>query len=352
MSVPRKIYTLNRNNSVKENEENLEAMYELFKSNKLGPPYPIENIDDENYIFQSVIPSKEKIDTIMKWQNELLEYLKYYHEKTGKKSFEKKRKEIMNKVVRVGVYQEAISQSDINLLSNSEIWMIVKGSQEVFKVLYDYKYTDEKEYKEWITWFNPVEFVLSSVIGYIYAISTFPINLAKKCIEKEQIRKEEERVVTEEEQKREEIKRSFYPFEENVYQNRTIQNTGDSVLKKQSMSIGPLFRHISKETSLKNLLVIVYGSDLWVEGLMNMISGYKNRKWSDFVSDNFTIIKSCLTNVEIPRKMINYISKHDLDVNNTRDMSIICGKTLNKINKAIKAKYKKESDYKPKPSYK
>ena len=75
MSIPRKIYTLNRSNSVKENEENLEAMYELFKSNKLGPPDPIEKISStQDFSLFNMITPKE-IEVIKKWQNELLQYL-------------------------------------------------------------------------------------------------------------------------------------------------------------------------------------------------------------------------------------------------------------------------------------
>ena len=326
MSINTTILEFSIYNSVEDNKRILEEMYQLFLAERLGPAYPLEPTEDIEFIGNTI--PEEEIQTIKKWKKELQDYLVYYHEKTGRDGFRNERRAIMKKAIMYGVHDTPISQSDIALLTGKQIKMIVEGSQEVFKVFYDYMYNDKNEYREWITWFNPVDFVLSVVIGYIYRFNTLPRNFLIKSIEKEQSRIEEEKVIKENEQKREEIKKSFYPFEENDYQNLTIQNDGSDTRKKQIMDIGPLSRSLSKEGLIKRIILVLYGSDLWITGFMNMISGYKNGKWNDFVEYN-SVSFDAMLNPEINKGILNLIEIGKFDIKNKTDRDILKKRAYN-----------------------
>ena len=313
-------------NSVDTNREILENKYNLFLSGELYPNNPISEINTE-VLFSS---DREKVITIRKWMDELKEHLKRWYLPNKRDKIEKEQFDLLNSVIVNGVYEP--TKHVMHYLTRDQIYMIVSGSQEVFKALYEYKYED-KLYKELIEWFEPVDFVLSVIIGYIYEINTLPENFVNKTIEKQQV-VYEENLVTEESDKKDDKKKSFYPFDVNYYQNKTIQRIGTDKRRKQIMGLGPILRNYDSEDLIKRIILVLYGSDLWIKGLMNMISGFESKLWGDFVGDQFRVIKG-LSNENIQKSMNKFVSENNYDINRNREhFNIYYQRALNEtINK-------------------
>ena len=323
MSIP---LELSIYNSVDTNREILENMYNLFLSGELYPNDPITEINNEE-LFSF---DKEEFITIKKWMDELKEHLKRWYLPNKSDEIEKEQFNLLDSVILNGVYEP--TKPVIHYLKREEIYMIVSGSQEVFKALYVYKYED-KLYKELIEWFEPVDFVLSVIIGYIYEINTLPEDFVNKCIEKQQL-VYEENLITEESDKKDDKKKTFYPFDINYYQNKTIQRIGTDKRRKQIMGLGPILKNYNYKDLIKRIILILYGSDLWIKGLMNMISGFESRLWNDFVGDQFRVIKG-LSDKDIQKSMNKFVSKNNYDINKNKEhFNIYYQRAINKtINK-------------------
>lgn len=281
MSIPenREIY-FSLFKTPEENTIVLNEMLELFKQNSLYP-----NIRLEQRVFD-----QDEFNKILEWKHKLKEYLVYYNEGVLQLNISKKNKvEEKQESLLYTIIKRSEMRFPKNYLTTEQIKMIIEGSQEVFINFYSNIYKNSL-YKDSIDWFKPEQFIFSVVIGYIYKLNTIPANFSSKCIDRILITDENEEKLVTERYDREEIKKSFYPFDVNDYQNKTIQRTGLIDSQRQTMPLGSLFSVSNNTILLKNLIVTLYGSDLWITGLMNMISGFGSSFWKDQIGDLYSVI--------------------------------------------------------------
>lgn len=267
-------------NSSEKNRIVLDEMLELFKQNRLYP----------NRKLEQKVSDPDELNKILEWKRKLRDYLVYYNEGVlqfdiyNKNMVEKKQESLLYTVIK-----SSENRHIVNYLTKEQIKMIIEGSQEVFINFYINIYKNSL-YKDSIDWFKPEQFIFSVVIGYIYRISTLPFDFSSKCIDCILITNENEEKLVTEKYDRKEIKKSFYPFDVNDYQNKTIQRTGLIDSQRQIMPLGSLYSISNDTILLENLIFTLYGSDFWIMGLMNMISGFGSSFWKDQIGDLYSTI--------------------------------------------------------------
>lgn len=280
-----------------ENKSKFERFYEAFKKGNLKTDYTNDDeIVNSEYkrLKKIVLPYCYKVEQ----NSSLWNYQQFYRNKI----LNKEMGNTMENVFPALYYNEFI------LFSKKTLTKLLQMKQRIK-----------------IDWFDPVLFLISPIIGYCYNIRVFPSNFIEECFNaptesfisnnemEEELQTDENQLSNTKIDFKEEIKKTYRPFTKNDYYNKSIQRTNTNLKQKHHVYIGTM-KHTIPEENLMNIVMILIGSNLWLNGLSNLLEGYRDGSWTDVYNLQLNALRiSILMNPNL--KEICELNNYDLTTN-------------------------------------